>query len=98
MTNSLENILSLISGDKNATEKLLDIANSLSEKSNDVKNEASNIATNQDDRFSLKINLLKAIIPLLSEKAAQQAEFLIKLLTIISVIRQLNSSDTDTKH
>lgn len=89
---SIEGILSLLTKDSSVKQELL----KLTKPTNDEKSISShddNNPTENTDRLQLKINLIRALVPLLSEKATEQAEFLIKLLSVISIIKQIQSTN-----
>jgi len=56
------------------------------------KNESNDENPRKNERLEQKINLINAVIPLLGEKTSEQAKFLIKLLTLISVIEDMKQS------
>lgn len=91
---SIENVLQSLLSDKsvtNALSKHISQANTENESTvPDTQNGADTPKANT--RLEQKINLINAIIPLLSENAAEKAEFLIKLLGIISVIEEMKQS------
>lgn len=92
MTEPLERSLSSIFQEKDLPEQLTKLSKLLSEKSETKDYNTIKKSENQQDRLTLKINLLNSIIPLLSEKAADQARFLIKLLSVISFLQNINTT------
>ena len=89
---SIEGILSLLTKDSSVKQELL----KLTKPTNDEKSISShddNNPTENTDRLQLKINLIRALVPLLSEKATEQAEFLIKLLSVISIVKHIQSTN-----
>lgn len=88
--NSIESVINLITTDKDATEQLISLTKSI------TGQETSNVSKQQPettDKMQLKINLINAIIPLLSEKAAEQAHFLVKLLSIVTILNQIKNNN-----
>lgn len=93
-SNSIESVINLLTGDKTVAKQLINFSKSINNKDNDDNSTA--LTTHQQestDRLQLKINLINAIIPLLSDKATEQAQFLVKLLSVISVIKKINGEN-----
>lgn len=84
---SIETLLQTILSDKSTSDTLAAVLSSKEQQSQDT-NVNSNIDTYTDmpERFKQKINIIRAIMPILDEKTSEQAKFLIKLITIMSLI------------
>lgn len=83
MNNSIEALLNLLSENKDVTDSLKNVLNGSHELTNDHQN-----TTVTEDKLALKINLMNAIIPFLSEKSKEHAAFIVKVLQIISLLQQ----------
>ena len=89
---SIEGILSLLTKDSSVKQELLKLTKPTNDEKS-VSNHDDNNPTENTDRLQLKINLIRALVPLLSEKATEQAEFLIKLLSVISIVKHIQSTN-----
>ncbi len=90
MSNSLDTILNALTSNDTEISQITKLINTLSEQKAIKSAENTDNVTN---RFQLKINLINSVIPLLDDNAKQMAEFLIKLLTIISTLQQLKNGE-----
>ena len=84
---SIEDVLQSLLSDKSVAEALSEKLGKHDNNTNDVKETMPS-----NPKFEQKINLIKAIIPMLDEKTSENAKFLIKLLSLISVIEELQQS------
>lgn len=89
MNNSIEAVIKALTADNKDTEKLDTLIGKISE-AIDSQHKQQNDTV---DRFQIKINLISSIIPLLDDNSKPLAHYLIKLLTIISTLKQINSID-----
>lgn len=90
MSNSIDTILELLTSDKDKVTDLKEILINILESQNVKTSQSAMIEeTGSNIRLQQKINLIKAMIPLLSSKNAEYAQFIIKLLTMMSVLQNL---------
>ena len=94
MPNQIENVLDLLTSDSQTASQLISLIKTAAGGKDDENTKSNSLQTTEEkDKLQLKINLINAIIPLLSPKGAEQAQFIIKLLSVISVMRQLKNGD-----
>jgi hypothetical protein len=90
MSNSIDTILELLTSDKDKVTDLKEILINILESQNVKTSQSAMIEeTGSNIRLQQKINLIKAMIPLLSSKNVEYAQFIIKLLTMMSVLQNL---------
>lgn len=90
MSNSIDTILELLTSDKDKVTDLKEILIKILGSQNVKTSQSAMIEeTGSNIRLQQKINLIKAMIPLLSSKNAEYAQFIIKLLTMMSVLQNL---------
>ncbi len=89
---SIESVLQTLLSDKSVAETLSMQLSRIENSKEKGENEATEEFPQNNERLKQKINLINAVIPLLGEKNTELAKFLIKLLTLISVIEDMKQS------
>ena len=88
MSNSIDTILELLTSDSQKANELKSFLGSFAENNNSQ----ADVTAITDTKLQHKINLIHAMIPLLNTKGTEYAQFVIKLLSLISVLQKLKNS------
>ncbi len=89
---SIENVLQTLLSDKSVAETLSKQLSKIENPKEIGENTDAEENPQRNERLEQKINLINAVIPLLGEKNSQLAKFLIKLLTLVSIIDNMKQS------
>ena len=93
MANSIETLLEMLTGDSQKATEFKGMLKSFSENKEfqDLQNKPET-SPNENNKLQQKINLINAMIPLLNGNGAEYAQFVIRLLSMLSVLQQLKNS------
>lgn len=87
MENSIDTVLNALLSDKNASKALTEVLN-LNKEITDKKFDMQ-ITNEKSNRIQQKIDILKTVEPILSEKNREHIRFFIKVLTIAKIISEI---------